>query len=84
VQATYLDKPHRFTPEQLMAMLLVDLKEIAETEGCPVTEAVLSVPVYYTEPERHAMLAAAQVGILGRLQWEAQEPDWQFKLAQRV
>lgn len=56
-----MDKSSLFTAEQLIAMLLVDLKLIAEAEGCPVTECVLSVPVYYTEPERHAMLAAAQV-----------------------
>ena len=58
----YLDKLALFTAEQLMAMLLVDLKAIAEAEGSPVSECVLSVPVYYTEPERNAMLAAAQVG----------------------
>lgn len=66
-QVQYLDKPQTFTAEQLMAMLLVDLKEIAEADGVAVSEAVLSVPTYYTEPERHAMLAAAQVGgVAGR------------------
>lgn len=53
-----------------MAMLLVDLRELAAADGggVPVTEAVLAVPTYYTEPERHAMLAAAQVrgGCAGR------------------
>lgn len=62
LQVQYLDKTHTFTAEQLMAMLLVDLKEVAEADGVAVSEAVLSVPTYYTEPERHAMLAAAQVG----------------------
>ena len=66
----YLDKLALFTAEQLMAMLLVDLKAIAEAEGSPVSECVLSVPVYYTEPERNAMLAAAQVGgMRGRGGW---------------
>ena len=124
-QVTYLDKPAQFTAEQLMAMLLVDLKvgrclllvllllllllllvagmqprwregmgacvparrvimchaalpapahhplpalpsdplqSIAETDsGAPVTDAVLAVPTYFTEPERHAMLGATQV-----------------------
>ncbi|KAI3438271.1 hypothetical protein D9Q98_000706 [Chlorella vulgaris] len=63
----YMDKSSLFTAEQLIAMLLVDLKLIAEAEGCPVTECVLSVPVYYTEPERHAMLAAAQIAGLNCL-----------------
>lgn len=41
-------------------------QSIAETDsGAPVTDAVLSVPTYYTEPERHAMLAAAQVRLGG-------------------
>lgn len=42
------------------------LQSIAEADsGAPVTDAVLSVPTYYTEPERHAMLAATQVRWLG-------------------
>ena len=61
----YLDKLALFTAEQLMAMLLVDLKDIAAAEGSPVSECVLAVPVYYTEPERNAMLAAAQVRRVG-------------------
>jgi heat shock protein 4 len=65
---TYLDKPAQFTAEQLMAMLLVDLKSIAETDsGAPVSDAVLSVPTYYTEPERHAMLGASQLAGLNCL-----------------
>ena len=45
-------------------MLLVDLKNMAERErgGAPVAGCVLSVPGYYTQAERRAMLAAAQVG----------------------
>lgn len=68
VQVEYLDKPTQFTPEQIMAALLVDLRELAEKEqGSPVTEAVISVPVFYTEVERHAMLAAAQIAGLNCL-----------------
>ncbi|KAL4452428.1 hypothetical protein ABPG75_008090 [Micractinium tetrahymenae] len=67
IEVQYLDKPHTFTAEQLMAMLLVDLKEIAEADGVAVSEAVLSVPTYYTEPERHAVLAAAQLAGLNCL-----------------
>ena len=64
-QVQYQDKPAYYTAEQLMAMLLVDLKEIAAGEGSPVSECVLAVPAFYTEPERHAMLAAAQVWAVG-------------------
>lgn len=62
VEVEYLGAPTRLSPEQIMAALLVDLKEIAEKENdSPVTDVVLSVPVYYTEAERYAMLAAAQI-----------------------
>ena len=68
INVEYLEKPAQFTPEQIMAALFVDLKQIAEQEqGGPVSEAVCSVPVFYTEPERHAMLAAAQVAGLNCL-----------------
>lgn len=51
-----------------MATLLVDLRAIAEGEqGGPVADAVLAVPAYFTEPERHAMLAAAQIAGLNCL-----------------
>ena len=51
-----------------MAMLLVDLRTLAEREhGAAVSDCVVSVPVYYTEPERHAMLAAAQIAGLNCL-----------------
>jgi len=62
VEVDYLEKTMHFTPEQIMAALLVDLRELAEKEqGTPVSDAVISVPVFYTEAERHAMLTASQV-----------------------
>lgn len=62
IEVDYLDKKAQFLPEQLMASLLVDLREIAEKEQeAPVTDVVISVPVYYTEVERHAMLTAAHI-----------------------
>ena len=61
VVVDYLGERTAFSPEQLMAMLLVDMKAIAETDGSPVTDCVLSVPTFYTEAERYAMLNAAQI-----------------------
>ena len=58
----------QMTPEQVMAALLVDLRDIAEKEdGAEVKDAVLSVPVYYTEKERYSMLAAAKIAGLNCL-----------------
>jgi heat shock protein 4 len=65
VHAAYGGEACTFTPEQLVAMVLVDLKRVAEAAGGVAPgashDACLSVPSYYTEAERHAMLAACHV-----------------------
>lgn len=67
INVTYCNEPASFTPEQVMAMLLVDLKKITEAEAGPVTDCVISVPTYFTEPERYAMLNAASIAGLNCL-----------------
>lgn len=68
VHVTFCNEPAAFTPEQLMAMVLTDLKKIAEGEtGIPVTDCAISVPTFYTEAERYAMLNAAGVAGLNCL-----------------
>eukprot|EP00887_Chlorella_sp_A99_P002220 scaffold21.g2220.t1 len=67
-EVQYLDKPAVLTGEQILGALLVDLRTTAEREqGGPVSEAVLAVPTYATEPERHGLLAAAQIAGLNCL-----------------
>ena len=62
VEVMYLNELATFTPEQIMAMVLVDLKRIAELEaGITINDACISVPTFYTEVERYAMLDAAQI-----------------------
>ena len=41
--------------------LLGLLQAIGEVDGSPVTDCVVSVPGYWTEQERYAMLDAAQI-----------------------
>jgi heat shock protein 4 len=49
VHVTFCNEPADFSPEQLMAMILVDLKKIAEVEsGIAVTDCAISVPTFYT------------------------------------
>lgn len=57
----YLGERTSFTPEQLMAMLMVDEKAIAETDGSPVTDCVIAIPAYFSAEERRAMLDASQI-----------------------
>lgn len=68
VQVQYQDKPAEFTPERLIAMMLVDKKAIAEAETKgPITDCVISCPSFFTEAERYAMMSAAQVAGLNCL-----------------
>jgi heat shock protein 4 len=68
VHVTFCNEPAAFTPEQLMAMVLTDLKKIAEGEtGIAVTDCAISVPTFFTEAERYAMLNAASVAGLNCL-----------------
>lgn len=68
VHVVYLNEEAQFTPEQLVAMILVDLKRIAEAEGgVPVNDCVIAVPTYFTEPERYAMLNASFIAGLNCL-----------------
>eukprot|EP00951_Prasinocladus_malaysianus_P048552 scaffold659831_cov50-Prasinocladus_malaysianus.AAC.1 len=58
-----------FTPEAVMGMIMADLKAIGERENnnIPITDCVVSVPVYYTDAERHAMLDATRIAGLNCL-----------------
>ena len=61
INVDYLGERQSFTPEQIVAAIIVDMKDIAEVDGSPVTDCVLSVPTYYLESERYAFLAAAKI-----------------------
>jgi len=62
VSVNYNDEQITVSPERCMGMLLKSMQAIAEKEQSgPVTDVVLSVPPYFTDAERHAMLDAANV-----------------------
>merc|ERR1719267_109325 len=64
----YQDEQVMLTPERAMAMLMKCLQGIAERDqNAPVTDVVVSVPAYFTDAERHAMLDAAAIAGLNCL-----------------
>lgn len=59
----YMDKEKLFTPVQILAMLFGRLKYLAEkdTNDYSPTSAVISVPGYFTEEQRRAVLQAGEI-----------------------
>jgi Hsp70 protein len=60
VRVTYNEQSHLFSVEAIVAMLLNKAAEIAASAnaGVPVAEAVISIPGWYTDRMRHAMLVS--------------------------
>nr|XP_005157776.1 heat shock protein 105 kDa isoform X2 [Danio rerio] len=68
VQVMYLDQEHHFSIEQISAMLLTKLKDIAEANlQKKVLECVISIPSFFTDSERRSVLDAAKIAGLNCL-----------------
>jgi len=62
IPVQYNDEEVMITPERAMSMMLKCMQKIAEEDQkAPVTDCVMSVPAYFTEAERRAMLDAAAI-----------------------
>ncbi|KAK2579751.1 hypothetical protein KPH14_011092 [Odynerus spinipes] len=68
IHVQYLGEEHVFSPEQITAMLFTKLKDTSETAlQTAVNDCVISVPSYYTQAERQALLDAARIAGLNVL-----------------
>ncbi|XP_060530974.1 heat shock 70 kDa protein 4 isoform X2 [Cylas formicarius] len=68
IKVHYLNEEHTFSPEQCLAMLLTKLKDTATTAlQTPVNDCVISVPSYFTNNERKALLDSAAISGLNVL-----------------
>jgi heat shock protein len=62
--ANYMDEEHRFTPEQITAMLFTKLRiDAADALKAQIYDCVITVPSYFSNAQRKALLDAA--GIAG-------------------
>ena len=63
------DEETIYSVEELLGMILAHAKTQAETyTGQAVRDAVITTPVFFNQAERHALIAAAQLGGLNVLQ----------------
>jgi len=61
-------KHKKFLPEEISSMVLHKMKDIAERYlGHPVTKAVVTVPAYFNDAQRHATKAAGAIAGLSVL-----------------
>ncbi|KAK9454897.1 heat shock protein 70 family [Dipodascopsis uninucleata] len=68
VQVTVNDEEKTFTPEEISAMILGKMKEIAESYlGKKVTHAVVTVPAYFNDAQRQATKDAGTIAGLNVL-----------------
>lgn len=68
VSVRYLDQENVFSPEQITSMLFTKLKETAEVAlQSKMHDVVISVPLFFTDVERRAVLHAAQIAGLNVL-----------------
>lgn len=61
-EVTYLGKKEQFSATQLTAMFLSKVKQITASElKLPVADLVLSVPAWFTDVQRRALIDAAEI-----------------------
>ncbi len=68
IQVQYKDEEKTFTPEEISSMVLVKMKEVAESYlGKDVKNAVITVPAYFNDSQRQATKDAGLIAGLNIL-----------------
>ena len=62
IEVEYKGEKKQFTPEEISSMVLIKMKEIAESYlGVPVPNAVVTVPAYFNDSQRQATKDAGKI-----------------------
>ena len=68
VEVEYLGSTHKFSPQEISAMVLTKMKEIAEAKlGKKVEKAVITVPAYFNDNQRQSTKDAGAIAGLNVL-----------------
>ncbi|KIY03577.1 hsp75-like protein [Fonsecaea multimorphosa CBS 102226] len=68
VQVQYLGETKTFSPQEISSMVLMKMKEVAETKlGKKVSKAVITVPAYFNDNQRQATKDAGAISGLNVL-----------------
>ncbi len=68
VEVEFKEETKQFTPEEISAMILTKMKDIAEAfVGKPVRDAVITVPAYFNDAQRQATKDAGAIAGLNVL-----------------
>jgi len=68
MEVNYLGETKRFHAEEISSMVLIKMKETAESYlGAPVTDAVITVPAYFNDSQRQATKDAGAIAGLNVL-----------------
>ncbi|KAF1976647.1 heat shock protein 70 [Bimuria novae-zelandiae CBS 107.79] len=67
-EVTFLGKKEKFTATQITSMFLTKIKQTASAElKLPVADVVISVPAWYTDAQRRALIDASEIAGLKTL-----------------
>jgi len=68
IEVTHNGATRQFSAEQISSMVLTKMKDTAESFlGCPVTDAVITVPAYFNDAQRQATKDAGSIAGLNVL-----------------